>query len=205
MHLAVEQDETATDMELVCRLQDGDMRAFEVIYARYHPKVLRFVLRKTLPDRELAEDIAADTFVRAYKNIDSFKGIYRGGLGAWLMTIARNNLNDYWKLPVVRKSVHLDDDLWGRLNILSQRLDHVPAPEEIVVAEMTREMHGADLAWAFAKLKQRHQVCLWYRFFEELSMLETADIMQVSEAAVKMTQARALDSLRRLMRGAQMA
>lgn len=205
MHLTAERYETATDLELVRWFQGGDVRAFEAIYNRYHPAILRLVFRKTRPNYELAEDIAADTLTQACKSIGSIKDLYRGGLSAWLTTIALNKLKEHWKLAAVRRCVYLDDDQWRRIDAFEHRLGYVPTPEDVVVAETAREDRDADLARALARLADRHQACLKLRFFEGLSVLETAKIMGTSEGGVKMTQARALDNLRRIMQESQAA
>lgn len=73
---------------LVERAQAGEAEAFGLIYDRYVDTVFRFVYFR-VGNRQLAEDLTSDTFLRALKRIGSFTWQGRD-LGAWLVTIARN-------------------------------------------------------------------------------------------------------------------
>lgn len=197
--MTVAQYATMADMELVGRFQEGDMRAFEVIYERHHSDVLRFLLGKTSYNYELAEDVAADTFIRAHGHMHGFKASTGGGLGAWLVTIARNLLNDHWRSHVTKKSVYLDDEQWGFVDLLRQDSEDVLSPEEVIVAEAARMADGVKLALALPRLTQLQRTCLLHRFFAELSVRETAKAMDMTAEAVRNLQYRALARLHRVM------
>lgn len=70
-------------------------RAFDALVRKYQSAVRRFFLSHTLGDAQLSDDLAQDTFIKAYTNIASFKG--RSGFSTWLYRIACNVLYDYMR------------------------------------------------------------------------------------------------------------
>src|SRR5262245_40612431 len=88
-------DPAAEVWALIERAQAGDGAAFGLLYDRYFDTVFRFVYFR-VGNRQLAEDLTADTFLRALKRIGSFTWQGRD-LGAWLVTIARNLVADHFK------------------------------------------------------------------------------------------------------------
>lgn len=88
-------DESKDDeRELVERAQAGDRAAFRALYQRFAPSVYRYAIVPTVHDRTLAEDLLADTFVRAIENLHKFKWQGRGLL-PWLIRIAKNLCLDH--------------------------------------------------------------------------------------------------------------
>ena len=72
--------------QLVDRSRDGDLSAFNAIVERYQSQVYN-VSARILGDRHLAEDVTQETFIKAHRSIDGFRG---GSLRAWLLRIASN-------------------------------------------------------------------------------------------------------------------
>jgi RNA polymerase sigma-70 factor (ECF subfamily) len=73
--------------ELVARVRAGDEEAFRLIFDRYSRPVLSFIF-DMVGDRSLAEDLAQETFVRAYRGLDSLREETK--LSTWLFAIAKN-------------------------------------------------------------------------------------------------------------------
>jgi RNA polymerase sigma-70 factor (ECF subfamily) len=87
----VHRDEERT---LVVRAQAGDTAAFRALYQRFAPAVHRYAILPLVHDRTLAEDLLADTFVRALENLGRFE--WQGkGLLPWLIRIAKNLCLDH--------------------------------------------------------------------------------------------------------------
>lgn len=175
---------------LVERAQAGDRAAFGEIYGRYEDKIFRFVYFR-VDARPLAEDITADTFFRAFNRIDSFTWQGRD-LGAWLVTIARNLIADHFKSGRYRLEVATG------LFDTAEGANALPladaAPGHVIKADLSHAVQAA-----IAKLptpNQREVIRL--RFFEDLSVTETAMRMGINEGATKVLQYRAVKSLRRL-------
>lgn len=87
-------DDRQDERALVRRAQAGDRPAFRELYERFAPSVHRYAILPLVHDRTLAEDLLADTFVRAMENLGRFKWQGKGFL-PWLIRIAKNLCLDY--------------------------------------------------------------------------------------------------------------
>ena len=87
-------DPREEERALVVRAQAGDTVAFRALYKRFAPSVHRYAILPLVHDRTLAEDLLADTFVRALENIGRFRWQGKGVL-PWLIRIAKNLCLDY--------------------------------------------------------------------------------------------------------------
>jgi RNA polymerase sigma-70 factor (ECF subfamily) len=168
--------------DLIEAAQAGDRDAFGRLYSRYAPGVSRFVGSR-LRDRDLAQDLTSETFARALRRIDSVS--YQGrDAGAWFTTIARNLITDHVKSSrVQRETVTAEFDDAGT--------DH-ESPEQAVI----RTEIAADVRRRVGALPTDQQECIRLRFFNELSVAETAAAMGRNESAVKALQHRGVVGLR---------
>jgi RNA polymerase sigma-70 factor (ECF subfamily) len=87
-------DDESDERALVARAQDGDALAVRQLYERYAASVHRYAILPLVHDRVLAEDLLADTFVRAMENIGRFRWQGKGVL-PWLIRIAKNLALDH--------------------------------------------------------------------------------------------------------------
>lgn len=174
---------------LVERAQAGEAEAFGLIYDRYVDTVFRFVYFR-VGNRQLAEDLTSDTFLRALKRIGSFTWQGRD-LGAWLVTIARNLVADHFKSGRYRLEVTTGDVLDA------DREDRGPegSPEAAVVEHIT----NVALLTAVKQLNPEQQECIVLRFLQGFSVAETARAMGKNEGAIKALQYRAVRALARLL------
>ena len=174
---------------LVERAQAGESEAFGLIYDRYVDTVFRFVYFR-VGNRQLAEDLTSDTFLRALKRIGSFTWQGRD-LGAWLVTIARNLVADHFKSGRYRLEVTTGDVLDA------DREDRGPegSPEAAVVDHIT----NVALLTAVKQLNPEQQECIVLRFLQGFSVAETAQAMGKNEGAIKALQYRAVRALARLL------
>ncbi|MGC9670162.1 ECF subfamily RNA polymerase sigma factor, BldN family [Planosporangium sp. 12N6] len=182
-------DAAAAVWRLVERAQAGDAEAFGLIYDRYFDTVFRFVYFR-VGNRQLAEDLTADTFLRALKRIGSFTWQGRD-LGAWLVTIARNLVADHFKSGRYRLEITTGDVLDA------ERAESGPegSPESAVVDHIT----NVALLTAVKQLNPEQQECIVLRFLQGFSVAETAQAMGKNEGAIKALQYRAVRTLARLL------
>jgi RNA polymerase sigma-70 factor (ECF subfamily) len=182
-------DAAAAVWTLVERAQAGEAEAFGLIYDRYVDTVFRFIYFR-VGNRQLAEDLTSDTFLRALKRIGSFTWQGRD-LGAWLVTIARNLVADHFKSGRYRLEVTTGDVLDA------DREDRGPegSPESAVVDHIT----NVALLSAVKQLNPEQQECIVLRFLQGLSVAETAQAMGKNEGAIKALQYRAVRALARLL------
>src|SRR5205814_828483 len=119
-----EDVQSAQAWELVNAAQQGDTAAFGKLYDRYVDVVYRYVLFR-VGDRNLAEDITSETFLRALRRITSIS--YQGrDVGAWFVTIARNLIFDHVKSSRYRLEVSTPE--------LGDNQNVAPGPEAEVLA-----------------------------------------------------------------------
>jgi RNA polymerase sigma-70 factor (ECF subfamily) len=182
-------DAAAAVWMLVERAQAGEAEAFGLIYDRYVDTVFRFIYFR-VGNRQLAEDLTSDTFLRALKRIGSFTWQGRD-LGAWLVTIARNLVADHFKSGRYRLEVTTGDVLDA------DREDRGPegSPESAVVDHIT----NVALLTAVKQLNPEQQECIVLRFLQGFSVAETAQAMGKNEGAIKALQYRAVRALARLL------
>jgi RNA polymerase sigma-70 factor (ECF subfamily) len=182
-------DAAAEVWALVERAQAGETEAFGLIYDRYLETVFRFIYFR-VGNRQLAEDLTSDTFLRALKRIGSFTWQGRD-LGAWLVTIARNLVADHFKSGRYRLEITTGDVLDA------DKEDRCPegTPETAVVDHIT----NVTLLTAVKQLNPEQQECIVLRFLQGFSVAETAQAMGKNEGAIKALQYRAVRALARLL------
>ena len=170
-------------VRLVARAQDGDAEAFAQLYDRYVDQTFGYILRR-VGHRQTAEDLTGDVFLRAYRRLSTFE--WQGvDLGAWIMTIARNRVHDHFKSARFRLERSTDV-------MADTASDSAPDdPERVAVA---RDM-ARGLGQALERLKDEHREVIELRFVHNMSVAETAEVMNRSIGACKALQYRALRAL----------
>jgi len=152
-------------------------KAFAAMYTDFADDIYRFLLVH-VRDADTAEDLTADTFTKAWNQYDSFDGRYGR---AWLYTIARNLLTDYWRK---KRPVPLDETL--------DVPDDAPPPEET----LDNKMRAKKIVDAVAKLPNDMKSVVTLRFLQGQSVRDTAQALGLSEANVRVIQYRALKKLK---------
>ncbi|HEX3783863.1 MAG TPA: sigma-70 family RNA polymerase sigma factor [Pseudonocardiaceae bacterium] len=172
--------------ELVRAAQEGDAGAFGRLYDRYVDVVFRYVLFR-VGDRSLAEDVTSETFLRAFRRINSVS--YQGrDVGAWFVTIARNIVLDHVKSSRFRLEVSTADPDDGRA---------VAAGPE---AQVLANIEHTELLRCVEQLGDDQRECIVLRFLQGLSVAETAEVMDRNAGAIKALQHRAVRRLAQLLR-----
>jgi RNA polymerase sigma-70 factor (ECF subfamily) len=181
---------TTENWDLVHAAQGGDSSAFGLLYDRYVDVVYRYVLFR-LGDRDLAEDVTSETFLRALRRISSVS--YQGrDVGAWFVTIARNLILDHVKSSRFRLEVVTDEITEPGAALFSGVGVPAPAgPEQQVISRVTR----TELLRCVAELGDDQRECIILRFMQGMSVAETAAIMKRNEGAIKALQHRAVRRL----------
>ena len=176
---------------LVSAAKGGDTSAFEELVNRYERKIFRLGMNIT-QNKEDAEDVMQDAFMKSYLNLDRFKGDSR--FYTWLVRIAVNEA--LMKLRKRRPSqVSLDEPLAGADgddSVFREIEDWGPSPEKkFAQTELNEILNGV-----IGELDPIFRVAFLLRDEEGLSTEETAQILGISEAAVKSRLLRARLKLR---------
>ena len=192
--------EAQTDLALVRRFNGGDEGAFVEIIARYHDKMISIAL-SVLHNRADADEIAQDTFIRAYHALDRFRG--DSSLATWLHQIALNlSRNRYWHN--FRRRQHATrsfDSAFSDHNpatLASLVASDAPSPAQAVVTGEFSEL----VATCMEQLGPRHREILTRRNILNCSYEEIALTLGISIGTVKSRIARARENLRVLLAAA---
>lgn len=182
---------TADARTLMERARAGDVEAFGVIYDRYVNIVFRYVQFR-VDDKQLAEDLTADAFLRAFRSISSFT--WQGSdPGAWLVTIARHRILDHFRSARARREI-LSATLLDDRNDLPD-----PNPEGSPDLAALASITGHQVRQAVGELGDLQRECIELRFLQDFTVSETAQIMNTTEGAIKSMQIRALTRLGKLL------
>jgi RNA polymerase sigma-70 factor (ECF subfamily) len=169
---------TMPDEALVKRAQEKDYGAFEELVKRYEGKIYGHSLR-LLANREDAEDVLQETFLNAFRALSNFRG--DSSFSTWIYRIATNNA-----LMRLRKSARgqreLDDELPPPESMKKQALaSHILSPKDAILEkEVIKELDKA-----VERLPEKYRSIFLLRDVEEFSTEKTAEILGISEAAVK--------------------
>ena len=172
-------------VEHVRAAQQGNAYSFSVLYDTYVDKVYAYCHHR-VGDRQTAEDLTSDVFMRALKRIDSFS--WQGkDFGAWLITIARNRCHDHFKSARFR----MENAVAEVYDSVDSQPTYDARPERnLEVQEMRRQVHEA-----LAKLKSEQAEVLYHRFLQGYDVETTAKVMDKNEGAIRALQYRALKAL----------
>ncbi|MGN6592756.1 MAG: sigma-70 family RNA polymerase sigma factor [Terriglobales bacterium] len=164
--------------ELVRRAQSGDLSAFEVIVQRYEHRIYRLVQRM-LANTADTEDVLQETFLKVFSKLKQFQE--QSKLYTWIVRIAVNEA--LMKLRKRRGNViSLDADVPSEEGPMPREIeDKHPNPE---LQYQTSEL-GDLLQHSLEALPLGYRVVFQLRDVEELSTAETAEMLGLSEAAVK--------------------
>lgn len=150
-------------------------RAFDTLVKKYQSPIRRFFLHLTCGDGELSDDLAQDTFIKAYTCLSSFKNL--SSFSTWLYRIAYNVFYDYIR---TRKETA---DLDAR---------EVDANLHTTQQDIGKEM---DIYCALMTLKEIERTCITLFYMEDLRIDKIASITGCPEGTVKSHLARAKDKM----------
>jgi RNA polymerase sigma-70 factor (ECF subfamily) len=175
---------------LVAQSRQGDTVAFGELVRRYEAKIFRLAQHVT-QNREDAEDVLQETFMKAYEHLDQFQG--NSKFYTWIVRIAVNQALMKLRRRKTDKSVSLDETIdTGEDTIVRE----VAAWDEDPEQRFSREELGGILDTAVESLEPPYRSVFVLRDIEELSTEETADALGLSIPAVKSRLLRARLQLR---------
>jgi RNA polymerase sigma-70 factor (ECF subfamily) len=174
----------------------GGITDFDAVFEAHRPRIFRFILA-SLRDKEAAENLTQDCFVRAYQARAQFRG--HSSAVTWLMHIAANLVRDHegsGRLKFWRKTLRSDLDVTDVSDFIP---DKQRSPEALAAAkEQVRAVWNAA-----ARLPERQRTVFLLRFVEDMDLLEIAAVTGMKEGTVKAHLFRALQSVRAGLGGPQ--
>lgn len=185
------------DVQLMLRVKHGDDQAFSELVERYQDRLVSIFANLLGGDSAAAEDLAQEVFLRIYRARNGYQPTAK--FSTWVYRIANNLASNSRRTAGRRKEVQLAPADSGPLGM---------NPQEKVLAEKSalmpaRQLDKSELQRivirALESLNERQRLAILLHKFEELSYAEIAEVMELSEEAVKSLLARARDNLRNIL------
>ena len=166
-----------TEAALVHRARKGDHHAFEALVRRHKDSVLN-VARRIVGDPDASEDVAQETFIKAYQHLHRFRRDAK--FSTWLYRIAVNEARTYLRAQRRRRA------RWEKQRSLDRPR---PAPED-------PGEEGGPLVALLQEVPDKHRAALALFYLQELSLIEIADALGAPTGTVKAWLSRGRDRLR---------
>ena len=178
------------ESQLVTQAREGDARAFSELVRRYEGKIFRLAQHIT-QNREDAEDVLQESFLKAYEHLDQFQG--QSKFYTWIVRIAVNQALMKLRRRRSDKSVSLDETIDTGEDTVTRE---IAAWDENPEQKFGREELGGILDSAIESLAPPYRSVFVLRDMNELSTEETAEALGLSVPAVKSRLLRARLQLR---------
>lgn len=159
------------DAVLVKNYISGDENALATLVTRHQSKIYGFIYSK-VTDRDIADDIFQDTFIKVIKTLKSNSYNEEGKFLPWVMRISHNLIVDHFrrnkKMPMLRET--------EEFSIFSIITDNSPNVENRIITEQVEN----DLQRLIGELPDDQREVLQMRIYQDLSFKEIADMTGVS-------------------------
>jgi RNA polymerase sigma-70 factor, ECF subfamily len=158
-----------SDEVLIGRIANGDRLAMQVLYARYHVRVFRFVVRM-VRDEAMAEDLISEVFLDVWRQAGRFEG--RSTVSTWMLAIAR-----FKALSALRRRLdgELDEETASAIE------DPTDDPE----IALEKKDKSAMIRKCLVGLSAEHREIIDLVYYHEKSVGEVAEIVGIPENTVK--------------------
>ncbi len=180
------------DEDLMVLYQRGEVRAFELLLSRHRKPVYNFILR-FVGDKETAEDLLQEVFMRVIKGAEAYKR--QAKFTTWLYTIARNLCVDQTRRRKHRKHASLDAPMDSSADA-GTLLDVIPSSEMASDRKSANRELQLRMQHAIAGLVEDQREVFVMREFLDLPFKQIAEIVGVPENTVKSRMRYALEKLR---------
>jgi RNA polymerase sigma-70 factor (ECF subfamily) len=190
---------TATDADapLIERVKRGDVKAFEMLVVKYQRRIERLIGRM-VRDVDLVQDIAQETFIRAYRAIPNFRG--DSAFYTWLYRIAVNTakkaLVDMKRDPIVTESARASRDDDDETSRVENELTDGETPDAVLASKEI----AAAVNSAIEALSEDLRQAITLREIEGLSYEEIAEVMNCPIGTVRSRIFRAREAIAQRLR-----
>ena len=187
-----------TDEELALSYADGNNRAFDLLLLRNQSKLFSYILF-IVHDRDTAEDIFQETFVKVITRLQEGRYMVSGKFGAWIMRIAHNAIMDWYRDQAALRTVDTSAD-----NDLS-KLPGADLYEGNIENHYVNSQVMTDVRRLLDALPPMQREVVYMRFYQQLSFKEIADSTDVSINTALGRMRYALLNMRRMAKSYNMA
>lgn len=169
------------DLKLVKAILNGNIDSFNILVNKYELFILKFVYNM-IKDREAAEDITQEVFITLYNKLYLYNSKYK--FSNWVLQIARNKCIDY-----IRKYKRVYE---ANLEDAKELVSNEISPEQRMEFKETKEI----IQGFINNLNDIDKQIVILRYSEELTFLDIAEILNMSESAVKRRYYKARDKFK---------
>ncbi len=174
-----------TDAELIQSVLASNQEDYAVLMQRYKQKIFAYLYRFLYHNREAAQDVAQEVFIKAYQNLGSVD--INKPFQPWIYRIAHNEAANYLRTLSRKKENRLEDDQWNNL------------PGADLTDELENEERIALVLKAVDQLDNKYREVIILYFFEEKSYKEIAEILNSSTNTVGTLISRAKKQLEKIL------
>ena len=185
---------TRTDVQLMLDVKGGDEQSFELLLQRYRTPLVNFLYRM-VKNREQAEDLAQEVFIRVYRAREEY--VPTAKFTTWLFRIATNlALNSLRDHRHQKLEMSIDAPLMVDTEDGDERPLEVADKHPNVEQELVEEERKKMIRRAIEKLPEKQRAAVLLHKYQELDYAEIAKILSCSESALKSLLFRAYEMLR---------
>ena len=188
-----DQSRTLRDDEIIRRVIDGDINAFEYLLKGYKDHVLGIVKRH-IPVNHI-EEIAQEVFIKAYQSLSTLK--QKNRFKPWLSTIAIRTCQDFWR-EQYRSKERAISDLTERQQDWLKLVLNEQAGQSFDESWKQKEAREV-LDWALNQLSPKDRMILELVYLEDHSVKEAAELMGISISNIKVRSFRSKRKLNKLL------
>jgi RNA polymerase sigma-70 factor (ECF subfamily) len=183
-----------TDVQLMLDVKAGDEQSFELLLQRYRTPLVNFLYRM-VRNREQAEDLAQEVFIRVYRAREEY--VPSAKFTTWLFRIATNlALNSLRDHRHEKLEMSIDVPLTADSEEGNERPFEVADKHLTVEQKLVEEERKKMIRHAIEKLPEKQRVAVLLHKYQELDYAEIAKILSCSESALKSLLFRAYEVLR---------
>ena len=186
---------TQGEEQLIVKDAKTNNKSFVKLYDYYYPKILGYCFRRTL-DSNLAKDLTSETFLKAFIGIGRYQ--LRGiPFSSWLFRIASNEVNMWY-----RKKNYTPNSLGNSEESgLDEVADKASLDEEKneLEKQLQQSKDFINIQQKLLLLPLKYQEVIALRYFEEKTIKEIREILQIKEGTVKSLLSRGIEKLKYLV------
>lgn len=172
-----------SDLEIIQKnLEEEDRALLEILYDRYATKVYYKCLG-ILGDKDIAKDLAHDVMVKVFLNMATFRGTSQ--FSSWVYSITYNHCMDH-----IRKRKRIPQE-----SLNTEDFQYLSTEEIELENKILKDLKLTQLEQLLDQLKPDDKMILLMRYQDSFSTKQIAEILSISESAVKMRLKRSRDKL----------
>jgi RNA polymerase sigma-70 factor, ECF subfamily len=180
-----------TDEQLAQQIQQGNSEALSALVERHYDRLLGYLYRLLNGNRDLAEDLVQETFMRVLRSIDRYS--YPRPFKAWMYSIATNLARNHYDRAETRRVAGRDDEMAG-----------LASDDPGIEDGLAHQGDVARIVETLGALPEHQREVIILRYYEECSLNEIADALNLPVGTVKSRLSIGLGRLKSLMQEEEM-